>query len=235
MAQQFVFFDVGSTLLFANRERMLAPLYKRGFVPSEQDLRALECTVKNEFDALLEHAGKADHGFWDMFYSRLFEKLGLQDEELRNELIANTRMSSNWNQMKPGTRELLQQIGRQYEIAVISNADGKIAEVLHGALVQALPGKRPAAPSGQLLVASFGGIDPRSGTSYVTSELGAGGVGARAAESLYVGDVYAVDYQGATRAGMQAVLFDVCGAYREKGYPRVESLEELTAWLAGGA
>ena len=60
-------------------------------------------------------------------------------------------------------------------------------------------------------------------------------VGARAAESLYVGDVYAVDYQGATRAGMQAVLFDVCGAYREKGYPRVESLEELTAWLAGGA
>ena len=143
MAQQFVFFDVGSTLLFANRERMLAPLYKRGFVPSEQDLRALECTVKNEFDALLEHAGKADHGFWDMFYSRLFEKLGLQDEELRNELIANTRMSANWNQMKPGTRELLQQIGRQYEIAVISNADGKIAELLgKGGLAdcfQALP------------------------------------------------------------------------------------------------
>lgn len=55
----------------------------------------------------------------------------------------------------------------------------RIADVLHGALVQALPGKLPAAPSGQLLVASFGGIDPRSGASYVTSELGAGGVGAR--------------------------------------------------------
>jgi N-methylhydantoinase B len=55
----------------------------------------------------------------------------------------------------------------------------RIADVLHGALVQALPGKLPAAPSGQLLVASFGGIDPRRGTPYVTSELGAGGVGAR--------------------------------------------------------
>ena len=55
----------------------------------------------------------------------------------------------------------------------------RIADVLHGALVQAMPGKLPAAPSGQLLVASFGGIDPRSGASYVTSELGAGGVGAR--------------------------------------------------------
>jgi len=44
-------------------------------------------------------------------------------------------------------------------------------------LVQAMPGKLPAASSGQLLVASFGGIDPRSGASYVTSELGAGGPG----------------------------------------------------------
>jgi N-methylhydantoinase B/oxoprolinase/acetone carboxylase alpha subunit len=49
----------------------------------------------------------------------------------------------------------------------------RIADVLHGALVQAMPGKLPAASSGQLLVASFGGIDPRSGASYVTSELGA--------------------------------------------------------------
>ena len=55
----------------------------------------------------------------------------------------------------------------------------RIADVLHGALVQALPGKLPAASSGQLLVASFGGLDPRRGAPYVTSELGAGGVGAR--------------------------------------------------------
>jgi FMN phosphatase YigB (HAD superfamily) len=47
------------------------------------------------------------------------------------------------------------------------------------------------------------------------------------AESLYVGDVYSVDYLGATRAGMQAMLFDVAGAYRERDLPRVESLEEL--------
>jgi hypothetical protein len=26
---------------------------------------------------------------------------------------------------------------------------------------------------------------------------------------------------------MQAMLFDVCGAYRDRGLPRVESLEEL--------
>jgi putative hydrolase of the HAD superfamily len=46
-------------------------------------------------------------------------------------------------------------------------------------------------------------------------------------ETLYVGDVYSVDYMGATRVGMQAMLFDVAGAYRENRLPRVESLEEL--------
>src|SRR4029077_16737197 len=56
-------------------------------------------------------------------------------------------------------------------------------------------------------------------------------VGAQPAESLYVGDVYAVDYRGATGAGMEAVLFDVCGAYFDKGLPRVETLEELIRLL----
>jgi FMN phosphatase YigB (HAD superfamily) len=54
---------------------------------------------------------------------------------------------------------------------------------------------------------------------------------ARPEESLYVGDVYSVDYVGATQAGMQAVLFDVAGTYREEGLPRVESLQELSEKL----
>jgi FMN phosphatase YigB (HAD superfamily) len=54
---------------------------------------------------------------------------------------------------------------------------------------------------------------------------------ARPEESLYVGDVYSVDYVGARNAGMQAVLFDVAGAYRDRDLPRVESLEQLETWL----
>jgi putative hydrolase of the HAD superfamily len=54
---------------------------------------------------------------------------------------------------------------------------------------------------------------------------------ASAAESLYVGDVYSVDYVGARQAGMQAVLFDVAGAYRDREFPRVESLAGLEGWL----
>ena len=221
MARKFVFFDVGSTLLFANRDRMLQPLYDRGIVPSEKDLRALECIVKNEFDDILEHYGRADHGFWDMFYMRLFEKHQLTDEPLRQRLIANTRNSSNWDQMRPGTREALERIARRYQIAVISNADGKIAEIL---------GRCGIADCFRTITDS--GIVGHEKPHPRIFETALASMGAQPADSLYVGDVYAVDYRGATSAGMEAVLFDVCGAYRDKGLPRVETLEELISLLA---
>jgi N-methylhydantoinase B len=55
----------------------------------------------------------------------------------------------------------------------------RIADVLMGAMVQALPQRLPAANSGQLLVMAMGGVDPLTGQPYVTTELGAGGMGAR--------------------------------------------------------
>ena len=54
---------------------------------------------------------------------------------------------------------------------------------------------------------------------------------AEPAESLYVGDIYSVDYVGARNAGMQAVLFDVAGTYGDQEFSRIESLAQLEAWL----
>lgn len=217
---QYIFFDVGSTLLFANRERMLEPLYARGIHPAEAQLRALECEVKNEFDEIMEHGGRPDHGFWDVFYKRLFAEVGLQDEPLRQQVIANTRNSFNWNQIRPGTRETLEQIRDKYSLAVISNADGRIAELL---------GSCGIADCFQTITDS--GIVGHEKPHPVIFETALASMRARPEESLYVGDVYSVDYLGATGAGMSAVLFDVCGAYRQKGLPRVESLTELVELL----
>ena len=217
---RFVFFDVGTTLLFANRPRILEPLHKRNIVPTDEQLRALECEVKNKFDDLLEHGGKPDHGFWSMFYTRLFEELGLSDESLRQQLIENTRISANWDQMRPGTREALERIGEKYRIAVISNSDGKIAECL---------GRCGLAEC--FLTITDSGVVGHEKPHPVIFETALKSVGARPEESLYVGDVYSVDYRGATGAGMQAVLFDVAGAYRDRGLPRVESMEELLAMI----
>jgi N-methylhydantoinase B len=55
----------------------------------------------------------------------------------------------------------------------------RITDAIFGALHQALPGRLPAANSGELVVMSLSGIDPRTGQRFITSELGAGGMGAR--------------------------------------------------------
>ena len=213
---RFVFFDVGNTLLFANRPRILAPLYQRNIEPSEDLLRRLEAEVKNKFDDIVEHDGKADHSFWDMFYTRLFESLKLSDEKLRQLLIANTRTSANWDYVRPGTAEALARIRSKYRTGVISNADGRIATVLaHSGIADGF------------LSITDSGLVGHEKPDPVIFETALKSLGARAEESLYVGDVYSVDYRGATRAGMQAILFDVPGAYRDRGLPRVESLEEL--------
>ena len=48
---------------------------------------------------------------------------------------------------------------------------------------------------------------------------------------LYVGDLYPVDYLGATGAGLDAVLLDPMGLHEGRA-PRVGTLGELPAWIS---
>ena len=215
-----IFFDVGNTLLFPNRARIHAPLIERGFTLDTNLLRDLECRTKNQFDAIITTNGSTDHSFWWMFYSQLLSEIGLNDDAIRDQLVASIRTSGNWDTIRPGTPERLREIGERYQIAVISNADGKIADVLRRCgIAQCF---RTITDSGLV------GYEKPHPEIF---RLALKSMNAAPEESLYVGDVYSVDYLGAKAAGMQAVLMDIPGAYREKGVPRVESLEELTRSL----
>ena len=211
-----IFFDVGNTLLFPDRSHILAPLHQRGLTPSLDQWHAIERRTKKEFDEILQHEGKADHSFWYLFYSHLLAELGVHDDDLRDALVKATRISANWCDIHPGTRQALQRLAQRYPLAIISNADGKIADVL----------KRCG------IADCFAAITDSGVVGYekphpAIFEAALRTMDASPEQSLYVGDLYSVDYLGATRAGMQAILFDVAGTYRESGLPRVESLEEL--------
>jgi HAD superfamily hydrolase (TIGR01509 family) len=216
-----IFFDVGNTLLFPNRERIHAPLTERGIKIQPEHLRDLERRIKNQFDSLMVEDGNHDHGFWRMFYSQLFKEIRLDDPALCDQLISNIRDSGNWDQILPGTRQKLEEIAKRYRIGVISNADGKIDAVL----------RRCGICDCFLSVTDSGlvGFEKPHPEIFLQALKT---LHASPQDSLYVGDVYSVDYLGATGAGMQAVLMDVSGAYAHKGLPRVESLEELQSWLA---
>jgi HAD superfamily hydrolase (TIGR01509 family) len=215
-----IFFDVGNTLLFANCERIHAPLAERGLTPDPEHLRDLERRTKNQFDALMTKDGSHDHSFWSMFYTQLLAEIGLSDDTVRDQLVTSIRNSANWDQIRPGTREHLQEIGARYRTGVISNADGRIEDVLRRCNIADC--FRTITDSG---LVGYEKPHPKIFRQAMES------MNAAPHESLYVGDVYSVDYVGATGAGMQAVLMDVPGAYRGKGWPRVESLEELQTAL----
>jgi HAD superfamily hydrolase (TIGR01509 family) len=215
-----VFFDVGNTLLFPDRAHILAPLHRRKLTPTLEQWHAIERRTKKEFDAIMQQDRKADHGYWYLFYSHLLDELAVHGDALRDALVNATRISANWRDIRPGTREVLQRLGRRYPLAVISNADGKIADVLERCGIADC--FRSITDSGLI-----GQEKPHP----AIFEAALRTMGAAPEESLYVGDMYSVDYLGATNAGMQAILFDVSGAHRESGLPRVESLEELEQTL----
>ena len=102
---KFIFFDVGNTLLFPNRERIHAPLTERGLTPDPELLRDLERRTKNQFDARMAENGSTDQSFWWMFYRQLLAKIGLNDDAVRDQLVSSIRQSANWDVMLPGTRE----------------------------------------------------------------------------------------------------------------------------------
>jgi putative hydrolase of the HAD superfamily len=219
-----IFFDVGNTLLFPNRERIHAPLTERGIVPDAEHLRDLECRTKNQFDGMMTENGSTDHSFWWIFYSQLLSELGLKDDGIRDRLVTGIRNSGNWDTIRPGTAKQLHEIGERYPMAVISNADGKIEDVLR---------RRDIAHCFRTITDS--GLVGYEKPHPEIFRQALKSMNTTPEESLYVGDVYSVDYLGATSAGMQAVLMDVPGAYRDKGVPRIESLAELQTALRGEA
>src|SRR5271154_6996378 len=105
---RFIFFDVGNTLLFPDRARMLAPL-PVGQHPTLQQWQALERRTKKEFDRGMI-GGTVDHGFWWTFHTYLLEETGAGNEVVREHLIESTRQSANWDQILPGTREALERL-----------------------------------------------------------------------------------------------------------------------------
>jgi len=215
---RYIFFDVGNTLLFPNRARLLAPLPADQH-PTLDTWQALERRTKHEFDQG-QMEGRVDHSFWWTFHTHLLQQLNAMDEAIRDTLVINTQNSANWDQILPGTREVLERLKQQYSIAVISNSDGKIDAVL-----------RRCGIVDCFASITDSGIVGHEKPHPAIFETALRQMNADPAESLYVGDVYSVDYLGATNVGMQAVLFDVAGTYHEHDYSRVESLASLETWL----
>ena len=218
-----VFFDAGNTLVLADNSKTLAPLLAAGFQPSQEQLYAAERFAKKRLDALMaarQPGESVDGGYWDMYYTHLIRQLNAP-AELIAPSIASTRRAESWCRLAPGAREVLLELRRRgLHLGVISNSDGHIEDALRGAGIGDCFDS--FTDSGNVGVEK---PDPR------IFQIALASLGATPEESIFAGDTYSVDYQGAWAAGMGAILVDPAGVYRDDEYPRAETLAELLTML----
>jgi putative hydrolase of the HAD superfamily len=241
-----IFFDVGGTLIHPDMMRLAAPLVAH-VRPGEAHLAAAERAAKHAYkpgapagaagelaaapaagrDGQIQdhpaagggHAGPVNRSYWRIYFEALLDALGC-GQELLPELTSRAGNSDYWSLADPAAGPALENLQGRYGLGVISNADGHIDRVLRRA---GLFGFFAAiADSGSL---GFEKPDPRIFHAALQQ------MHARPEQSLYVGDVYAVDYEGARNAGMPAVLVDPNGVYRGWNVERIASLHELPQWV----
>ena len=211
-----IFFDAGNTLVFPDRARTLAPLIVRGVTVSEEFIFAAERAARHFRDANAAGDPKhTDQQYWDIFYSELLSHFPAHQDALP-ELVAAARTSANWCVVPRGTRETLLGLKRNYRLGVISNSDGGMPDLLkrvglgdcfETTIDSALVGFQKPHP--EIFRAALRDVN-------VPVE-----------ESVYVGDVYSIDYTGARGVGMKAILMDPYGTYAQNGLPRITRLDEL--------
>jgi putative hydrolase of the HAD superfamily len=216
MAIEVIFFDVGNTLVFPDHEKTLAPLWERGVRPTDAQLYSAERVARQEMDSLVARTGKVDQQYWETYYSHLLRELSIHEASLKLDLVKLARTSSNWKRIRPGTGEVLAKLKKQYRLAVISNSDGHMAELLnelglgkyfeHVIDSGAVGYEKPSPESFQAALTAMAVAPDRA---------------------VYVGDIYAIDYLGAKNVGMHALLMDVAGVYESRNLPRIERLDEV--------
>ena len=209
-----IFFDVGGTLLFVEWARVFEILCL-GVGPLDERL------------GRLMYAKRTADGT-----ARIYEYLAccleaagasVSDEQLA--VLWQLHLEKNlWRVPAPEAEETLAKLLRRgFRLAVISNSEGKVRELLE---------ETSLAQYFEIIVDS--GIE---GVSKPDKEIflrACTRMQVNPAESLYVGDVFEIDVLGARNAGMRAALLDPHGLYREatsQGFLLLRSLPELTAQL----
>jgi FMN phosphatase YigB (HAD superfamily) len=128
MGLQAVFFDAGNTLVFPDPARTLAPLASRGIEVASDHLFAAERAARRYRDANPVPSHNTDFEYWHTYVRELIgHDVG---DDLIAEMIAAAQSSANWTIVADGTRDTLLRLKSRFRLAVISNSDGRMSQLL---------------------------------------------------------------------------------------------------------
>jgi putative hydrolase of the HAD superfamily len=218
MGLQAVFFDAGNTLVFPDPAKTLAPLAAREIVVADDHLFAAERAARRYRDAHPNQSPNTDFEYWHTYVREL---VGHDvDDALIVEMIAAAQKSSHWTVVAPCTRNLLLRLKKRFKVGLISNSDGGIGQLM--------------AKVG--LGDCFDSVTDSTHVGYQKPhpeifQAALRSLSVTAGESVYVGDIYSIDYLGAQAIGMKAILMDVFGTYANDGVLRIANLAQLEPLL----
>ncbi len=210
-AMRAVLFDVGGTLVHIDHARIAAIIERvLGIKVLAQAVADSEYAGRAAVEAALGDTQGSDGERWAVHFRGMLESLGIGPADFARvgpAILASHKERHLWCVVPPGTTEALDALAHAgWYVGCVSNADGKVAELLesHG-LRHRL---RCIIDSGAVGIEK---PDPR----IFALALEQSGIPAR--ETYYVGDVHGIDVIGAARAGLVPVLLDPLGRYADRG------------------
>jgi putative hydrolase of the HAD superfamily len=224
MSLDAILFDAGNTLVFIDPQVVLPVFRDHGADVEEPTFWEAEFEARTALANRVEAGAKGtEPELWSRYFTDLFRGCGVPEERLADlgaRIGELHRARHLWTHVAASTPPALQELrSRGYRLAVISNADGRMREVVRA--------------SGLYDLMEFVMDSDEEGVEKPDPEIfhrACARLGARPEACLYVGDLYPVDVVGAQSAGLEAVLMDPLGRL---DYPvdRIPDVAALPGYL----
>lgn len=218
-----VLLDAGGVLLDLDYDYLRRLLDARGFEVSRDELAVLEARARVEIERRVREGGRVGEAWRDYFRSILGRAAVPPDhhEAIVDSLWEAHHRVGLWTVAIPGAVETVRGLRRRgYRVGVVSNAEGRVETDLESAGFDGLL---------ETVVDSHhvGVEKPDPGIFAIALER----LGARAESTIFVGDVPAVDLDGARAAGIFPLLLDRHDLYASVDAPRLRRIHDLRDWL----
>ncbi|MFP4467054.1 MAG: HAD family hydrolase [Candidatus Goldiibacteriota bacterium] len=192
-----VFFDAGETLVYRNPSLAgitFSYIKRAGSGIEYKDLNRIMAAAALEMKTILERAKHTDGERWQIYMKKVFKKAGIKDNELLCEIKNRLKKGTSFRKYRDVLPVIAMLRKRKIKPVVISNAPYELYDILKRVkLYNEFDG---------IIVSEEAGFEKPDKRIFLNALKK---TGAKASESIYVGDNYIADVMGARGAGIRPV------------------------------